>query len=147
MTDVHQMVEATSLSSIEYFKMHAERDLSFSPDAPVEVSPSYILTVDFQPDGERFRVLFETDIETTAGHISCGVAAEYAHPSVILRQASGEAISEFVNNVALMHLIPYVRNGVADITQRVFEAPLLMPIFQRGELNFDVLASLPKLDA
>lgn len=47
-------------------------------------------------------------------------------------------MQEFVNNVAIMHILPYARQSIADLTQRVFSAPLLMPIMQRGELQFQV---------
>lgn len=135
--DVHQMVAATSLRGIHFSKLHAERWLDVdSDDDEYEIDPKYTLNVDLRGDGTGFRVRFETQIATPIGEIACGVLAEYEHPDLLLREASGDALTEFVNGVALMHVLPYTRQGIADLTQRTFDAPLLMPIIQRGELSF-----------
>jgi hypothetical protein len=135
--DVHRMVEATSLRGIHAYKLHAERWLDGdSDDDEYEIDPKYTLNVDIRGDKVGFRVRFLTEITTPIGEIACGVLAEYEHPEVVLRQESGDALAEFVNGVALMHILPYARQGIADLTQRTFDAPLLMPIIQRGEMSF-----------
>lgn len=136
--DVHRLVEASSLLSVEVFKLSAERQLDVEPTDDFEIDPSYLLTTDFRDDGAGFRIRLLTDIETPIGTISCGVLAEYAHDGVRLGPESSEALNEFVNGVALMHIIPYVRQAIADVTLRVYQSPLLMPILQRGQMTFDV---------
>jgi len=96
------------------------------------------MRIDSRDDGHGFRVLFETNIEFSGGCVECGLSAEYELDGARLQDDEGKVMSEFVNGVALMHLIPYTRQLIADMTQRVFGNALLMPILQRGELQFEV---------
>lgn len=43
---------------------------------------------------------------------------------------------DFANDVAILAILPFTRQAIADITARVFGAALLMPIIQRGQLVF-----------
>jgi len=40
-----------------------------------------------------------------------------------------------------MTLFPYLRDGVADISSKVFGAPIMLPIAQRGQIGFNVAAT------
>lgn len=135
-TDVHQLVEATSLLGINVFQLSATRRLDVAPTDDFAVDPRYTITADFRDDGSGFRVRLLTEIETPIGPIACGVLAEYEHPDARLGPESSEAFNEYVNGVALMHIIPFVRQSIADLTLRVFGSPLLMPILQRGQMQF-----------
>ena len=53
-------------------------------------------------------------------------------------------VAAYANEVAVMALVPYARQAVADVTLRVFEASVLMPSFQRGELRFGVADQQPR---
>lgn len=137
-TDVHRLVESTSLLAINVFQLAASRHLDVAPAEDFEVDPRYTITTDFRDDGSGFRVRLVTEIDTPLGPIMCGVLAEYEHQSVRLGPESSEAFSEYVNGVALMHIIPFVRQSIADLTLRVFGSPLLMPILQRGQMQFNL---------
>lgn len=137
-SDVVQLVEAAHLEAIEVYMLEAHRTLGVDPSEAKEVAPEYTLFVDFSDDGAGFRIRFETRIDVGLGDLACGVLASYTHDGVRLGAGSGEALSSFVNNVALMHVLPYVRQTIADLTTRTFGAPLLMPIIQRGELEFEM---------
>lgn len=138
-TGVDQLVENASLLSIEVFKLSAERKPDDHAGADeVEVDPRYSIGADFSDDEQRFRIRFLTSIKTPLGDIDCGVYAEYGLPGLVLGPESSGAVTEFVNNVAIMHMLPYVRQTIADVTQRVFNAPLLMPMVQRGQLTFEL---------
>jgi hypothetical protein len=133
---VKRLVEVADLETIETYRLIAERDIFASAREDVEIDPSYTLTVDFRDAGDGFRVRLVTDIDTPLGGISCGVLGEYGIGQARLRTETSEALTEFINGVALMHLIPYARQSIADLTQRVFGAPLLMPMIQRGQISF-----------
>lgn len=136
--DVHEMVDVTSLLGIEVYRLSAFRNLDAQPAENFEIDPSYALATDLRDDGDGFRVSLLTEIDTPIGRIECGVLAEYEHHGILVTSASSEALTEYVNNVALMHVIPYVRQSIADITLRVFNSPLVMPILQRGQMSFRV---------
>lgn len=133
---VSRLVEVADLESIETYRLVAERDIFAGGGEDIEIDPSYTLTVDFRDAGDGFRVRMVTDIETPLGAISCGVLGEYGIGDARFGPETSEALTEFINGVALMHLIPFARQSIADLTQRVFGAPLLMPMIQRGQITF-----------
>ncbi|UIP57674.1 hypothetical protein DSM26151_05390 [Agromyces marinus] len=87
-------------------------------------------------DESGFRIILETRISAQPGNIGCTVQAEYGLEALRANEVPADAMEEFINNVALMSLLPFVRQAIADITLRVFEAPLMMPIIKRGDLSF-----------
>ncbi len=135
-TDVHQLVEATSLFWTNVFQQSATRRLDVAPIDDFEVDPRFTITADFRDDGSGFRVLLLTAIETPIGPIACGVLADYEHPDARLGPELSKAFNEYVTGVALMHIIPFVRQSISDLTVRVFGSPLLMPVLQRGQMQF-----------
>lgn len=133
---VERLVEVAELEAIDTYRLVAERDIFARKPDNVEIDPVYKMTIDFRDDASGFRVRLETDIATPLGKISCAVLSDYGLGEARIGAETSEAITEFINNVALMHLIPYTRQAIADLTQRVFSAPLLMPMIQRGQINF-----------
>lgn len=136
-TDVQDLVAATRLMRIETVKLASERYLD-APEAEVEISPTYTLQVNVRDDAAGFRARFGTSISMPVGEIQCDVVAEYEIDEYLLGAATGDALAEYVNGVVLMHVLPYVRHAIADLTLRTFGTPLLMPVMQRGEISFDV---------
>lgn len=136
--DVAQLVELVDLKSIAPYRLQIERVVGKATQVSVDIEPRYTVEFDMRDDGFGFRVRFETAIDLKAGSLSCGFLAEYEHENARLQPGNTKLISEFVNGVALMHLIPYMRQAISDLTQRVFGNPLIMPIFQRGELEFQM---------
>ncbi len=134
---VEELVETASLVSIEIDELGAERKPGDASEE-VSVEPAYDLTLNLRDDFAGFRVRLLTTIDVPIGLIRCGVYAEYELSGSTIGSESTEAVGVFVNNVALMHVLPYVRQSIADITLRVFNGPLLMPIIQRGEISFKV---------
>ncbi|GAA0422517.1 hypothetical protein [Leifsonia naganoensis] len=136
--DVGQLVEHAGLLGISIVKIAAERFDDVQPSEDFEIEPRYSLVFMLRDDAAGFRVRIETDIELPVGSVSCAVAAEYGLEGLVVRKGSTVALQEFVNNVALMHVLPFTRQAIADVTQRVFNAPLLMPIIQRGAISFEL---------
>lgn len=137
---IQQLVADVSLASISFIELGAARDPSGAvPDGgEASVEPVHRLQTAFQDDLQGFRVRVRTEIELPIGSIVVDVAAEYSLDTVAGSSIDQALLLEFVNEVAVMHLVPYIREGLADITRRVFGAGLLMPIMQRGEMNFDL---------
>lgn len=137
-TEVAELVAKTTLTAINPTRLVCQRDLSVEPSEDAEISPEYSLNIGTTDDATGFRIILRTEIDVSIGQIGCDVAAEYEIADGKLGRDSSAAMKEFVNNVALMHLLPFARQSIADLTQRVFSAPLLMPMMQRGEIEFEV---------
>ncbi len=112
---------------------------SGSPD-PDESSttPSFELQIQ-TPDQDPFD-WFSVRVRVSAvfpeGQAAVAARAIYSHRQA--ERPSIELLTAFTNEVALMALLPYLRESLADVTRRVFGPPLTMPMFQRGQLQFDV---------
>lgn len=138
--DVAVLVSSARLLTIEPARILAERyDVDTSGvDPEASIDPVHALDLKLRDDQAGFRARLNTDIETEIGKIACDVVAEYEIDGVIIDEESTPALQEFVNNVAVMHVLPYTRQYIADVTQRVFGSALVMPILQRGDLTFAI---------
>lgn len=140
-TTIEDLLDHVTLVSIDLCRLNANRDLDFRPKADaveLEVDPQYALDINTRDDGGGFRVKFATDIKTPLGSIGAEVVGVYSLDGATIDPKSTAALGDFVNNVALMHVLPYSRQAIADLSQRVFGSALLMPIIKRGEISFQV---------
>lgn len=124
--------------SIETSALSAERADDQALDQDAEIDPDYALGITLRDDSEGFRVRLETSISVPGGRIRCVVYAEYELDDARIGEESTDAMGDFINGVALMHLLPYVRQAISDLSMRVFNSPLLMPIMKRGDLGFSL---------
>lgn len=134
---VQGLVEDASISEVVTIALLAERSPRHD-DSDDAVRPMFGLGFEERDDDKAFRVSLDAVIDAAPGPIRCKMAVEYELESLSPSKVPIEVLEEFVNNVALMALLPFIRQGIADITQRVFGTPLLMPIVSRGELEFSL---------
>lgn len=127
---------ATKLQDINYLRLHVEQKPGSGAEPPRgSAYPTYQLGVEPRDEGE-FRIRLRVMVDLPAGMIDVEAAAEYV-ASDYDGEISGPLMVEYANEVGIMVLLPYLRQAIADLTQRVFNASLIMPIFSRGEVSFD----------
>lgn len=121
------------LDHIQFFKLSAELDEAADPaDALDEPAPLYNLK--FFSEGELLGVRIATTLNLGVGSAVVDVAAHYrVHAPVNITEGG---LLDFANRIAVLALVPYIRQAVADITQRVFGNAVLMPVIRQGELTF-----------
>lgn len=136
--DVQRLVEAAQLLSIETVALSAERHVGVESDEEFEIEPEYELSITLRDDFGGFRAQLSTAISVPIGEIRCVIYAEYVLDNARIGVESTEAMSDFINGVALMHILPFTRQAISDVTMRVFNNPLLMPLIKRGELGFEL---------
>ena len=66
------------------------------------------------------------------------VSADYELATMSARGIDQKVMQAFVNGVAVMALVPYIRQSVSDVTLRVFGSALTMALVRRGEMEFDL---------
>ena len=135
-TSLAELVQdvTVKLNGVTFYKVAAE----ISPDIEVEnpdigeLIPTYSLRLLHEGDeiGARLALHLDSDI----GQVDIDIAANYVTPQPIV--LSREIHLEFANEVAIMALIPFVREAVWSMTQRVFGQAVVMPVMQRGEISF-----------
>lgn len=105
-------------------------------DNGYDVEIDFNLGIDRDDEDSRFRMRLEVWIESDPGTIRVQIAAEYALDTLTVKEIEHPVMMEFANKVAVMTLLPYVRQSVADISQRVFTYPLTVPMYKAGQLTF-----------
>lgn len=150
--ELNALISDVTLLDISYFEMTAARSLPSSnsvvsdeaapgaseadDDIASEIKSSHFLSFEQKDDGTAFRVSLKTTVDSPEGTASVRCIAEYGVEKVDATGLSNELLLDFTNHMATMALVPYIRQGLSDITQRVFGSALLMPIIRRGELEF-----------
>jgi hypothetical protein len=136
--DIVSMNEALDLVGIVFFQVSATRDEGEPPeDKPLPPEGTFETDwgIKFRHEGDEFGVRIRAELDTEFGDILIDVAAEY-EAKFEFESPSRELALEFVNNIALMQIYPYVRESVTTIGSKVFATTLIMPTFQRGEIEF-----------
>lgn len=142
--ELREFIQHVNLETVECVELKAGHrastgmaDGSAQSDEPVNIDPTFTLFIETPEDDEgsnQFGVKLRIVAELPPGDASVTYRAVYNTGEAGLPAAS--VLMEFVNEVAVMTLIPYLREALADVTRRVFVHPLVMPMFQRGELRF-----------
>lgn len=140
---VIEVLNDVELLGIQQTELGAARGVGSTSADDVPAEPSYRLQVTGRDDDKAFRVGLRTEILTGMGSIVSEIEAEYQLDTLTYSGITEQTRIDFANDVAIMAILPYTRQAIADITARVFGAALLMPIVKRGQLVF----SLPDADA
>lgn len=142
---IENLVNTAELAGIRFFQMtatiadesHTSQELAALED--VEFSPSFQMKIGVDSDANQFLIRLITKVESKIGTVIVDAGAEYSMNESSELHVDGipeDLMLNFVNNVAVMHLSPYVRQSIADMSHRVFGNPVTLPIMRRGELTF-----------
>lgn len=132
-----QGVELEEITFRELSAVRADEDETVLREHAGAV-PKFALGIIQDGDDEtRFELRLRCEISFPDGsELVAEPRARYQVLEDSLLPLSKGLLVEFANEVAVMALIPYLRQAVADLSQRVFGAVLLMPVMQRGEVSF-----------
>lgn len=127
-----QLVQDTTLHSVQFHELHASRKLDIAPDANLDDDPRFTMSMQTRVDDGELGVRVNLEVDTPVGEIQVVAAADYINngPS-----PSGDVEQRFATEVGVMVLVPYLRQAVADLSQRVFGTSLLMPIIKREDIT------------
>jgi len=94
-----------------------------------------------------FRVFLRCEIDLPQGQVAVETVAAYGVEGESANYLKDpEVLIAYVNDVAVMACLPFVRQALSGLTQRVFDSPLVMPVRPRGAVRFDPMlleADLP----
>lgn len=121
-----------TIQSVTFFNLSATLNEEDDATRLDEISPSYGLRV--RSEGNELAVRLATTLEVGLGTIIVDVAITYTLNADA--QYNEEVGLEFANEVGIMALLPYVRQAIADLSQRVLGEIVLMPVMPRGSLWF-----------
>ncbi|MBK8445621.1 MAG: hypothetical protein IPL41_02585 [Micropruina sp.] len=133
------LVKCATLDSIEFREISARRVFPQDNVEPprLDLNTEVQDSSDVDADQREFRYSLRVMVHDAEGEVVVEPLATYHVPaehSALLEDR--HALTEFANEVAVMALIPYARQALADVTQRVFSGSILMPTYQRGQVRF-----------
>lgn len=142
---IEVLVNAAELMGIRYFQLnatiadesHTSEELAALED--VEFSPSFKMKIGVDSDANQFLIRLIAKVESKIGTVIVDAGAEYSlgdSSELHIDEIPEDLMLDFVNNVSVMHLSPYIRQSIADLSHRVFGNPVTLPIMRRGELTF-----------
>lgn len=132
-----EMLDAgVELESVEFFGLSAT--VSEDWDGPSDETFSVIpeMGLKYRRSDDEFGARLFVKVDLGYGVASVDVSATYRFPQQV--SILDDAANEFANKVAVMALLPYARQALSDLTQRVFGEPIVLPILRQGQLRFDV---------
>jgi len=143
------LVAGATLTEVAFFELSASRQ-SVASDVPPdgeevsEMDSQQTMFLDRRKDGRGFRVRLKTEVAPgNLGTIVAGVEGEWDTPTIDQSDVPEDVMLDYINGVAIMVLLPFTREAIADITRRVFGNALLLPVMQRGVINFTTLGRDP----
>jgi hypothetical protein len=135
---LRRLVAAANLVNISFMQISAIRHAT--PVAPSEsgIKPAYALNLAVSTEPEpQFRLQLRCEVQLPTGSVVVEPAATYRVSPEDADLLTPSAITEYANEVGVMALIPYLRHALADVTLRVLDEPLIMPILPRGAIHFE----------
>lgn len=133
-----RLVQLAVLDTVEFAEVAARRLPSQTESDP----PRFDLRIQVdEPSADAERRVFgfglRVAIRIPQGEVVVEPFVQYhvaaEHAGLLDDRAT---VAAFANEVAVMTLIPYARQSIADVSQRVFNSSIMMPILRQGQLNF-----------
>lgn len=137
---VEEVVAASDLIDVSYYELSAKQNDDSAHDAPegdTQLHLAQEMSYGTRDDDQGFRVQIRTTIDAPdQGKVVIGVSAAWQYGGGSASAISRATMLDFVNNVAVMVLFPYIREATSDLTRRVFGSALVLPMVQRGQIGF-----------
>ncbi len=141
--NLETLVGAAELVEVIAFELSVKRSEIESPASAenptqIQVQPTYNLATMSKQDNSGFLIKLAVEVNLPVGILRCEVGAAYVIKTKLGFALDADLLIEYSNEVAVMTLLPFVRQHIADLSQRALGFPLLMPIMARGTLHFSL---------
>jgi hypothetical protein len=135
-SNVAELLQLLTLASVDFYEMSGRVDAGFDPaheseDGNVQIDVGPALRI--RTDGVDVRCRLTA--RAPGGVIVVDGAAFYNSSEPI--EVPHEMAVEFADNVGIMALIPYLRQGVDDLSMRLlFPSRVILPVLLRDAITF-----------
>ncbi len=123
-----------TIQGVQFFRLEASvnEEVESPAEMPPNIAPVYGLKL--RHDGREIGTRVSVTLDSVSWKIIVDASVEYTIDEDV--DLADGVLLDFANNVGVMALIPYLRQAIADLSQRVIGEVVLMPIIPRGDLNF-----------
>lgn len=132
---VQELIAHSDLSGVFFHEQSARRHeepqaLEAADEANVEVG------IQFRLAETDFGIRMKAQVQNLVGTATVVVSGEYALNDGFI--PTRRDVMMFANEVAIMTIFPYVREGISEATTKVFGETVLLPIAPRGAIGFEI---------
>lgn len=132
---VHKLIAHSELGGIFFHEQSARRHEEARDEESSETS-NVEVGIQFRLADEDFGVRVMAEVHNLIGTATAVVSGEYTLTDGY--KPTRRDVMMFANEVAVMTIFPYLREGISDATTKVFGEPVFLPIAPRGAIAFDI---------
>lgn len=148
--ELRQLTEHIQLVDMRFGELSAKAEAMESP----ENTPVFSLATWYEEEAEarqrrenddgseepmrRVQISLRVELETERGRISVVPQARYHVPEEYAHLLSPPLLADYFNETAISVLVPFAREALYELSLKVFNARIVMPLFGPGDLTFTV---------
>lgn len=133
---VKDLIRRATLQEIDFHEVSARKTGESRQDEPNEDNVDVSMHLQHHVDGNSFGILFSVKLLMFRGEVDVAAAAEYTVDDA--EPIDPHTVKAFGNEVAVMTLLPYVRETISTLTTKMWTRPFLLPTLERGFVGFDL---------
>jgi hypothetical protein len=134
-TSLEELIDNLELVDVKFYEINATRRDQGIDNLEDELTPVHALRIGFGDRGLEIRLRVE--VPAKFGDIRADAATIYQTRSEDIHLViPPEVALDFANRVGIMAVLPFLREAVMSISQKVLDDAVLMPIIRAGELVF-----------
>lgn len=132
---IRTLIEKSDLEGIFFHEFNARRWDQTPEDLGEEDARTLDIGVQYRHGEEDFGIRLNARLRNSTGEAVVSVAGEYSLDDYAPTKRD---VLLFANEVAVMTLFPYLREGVSELTNRVFGDAVLLPVAPRGAIAVEL---------
>lgn len=133
--ELQELVDASEITDVRFFKVEASFDVDVMPDVADDEAASYTVEFGFRMTsrGDDAGIIASMTCEVTRPGIRyfVEVAALYDVAGWKDDSYSTETVQEFGDRVGMYQLLPFAREGIADLATRLRLPVPILPLMPR----------------
>ncbi len=132
---IRYLIDKSDLDGVYFHEQSARRHDDSAEFKNLEGS-NVEVGIQFRLSSEDFGVRLRAEVQNAIGSAAVTVSGEYSLTDGYVPERRD--VMMFANEVAVMTIYPFLREGVADATLKVFGEAIVLPIAPRGAIGFDI---------
>ena len=130
-SDVRELLDLTELKEIITYRLIAERVLN---DIEESAEPQYDLDARVRKDDGGIETRFRMHVEAPNARYIADVGGIFVNKNPL--DISASIMRDFINEIGIMVVFPYLREAITGLAARLGMAPPLLGFLRRGEGTF-----------
>lgn len=133
---LEEMIAAVELDDLRFFEISARARAGFAlPEPDGDGDPPADMHIQVRVRPQEFGIRVRTTLVTDDADVRVDAAALYSAPGILTYEP--ELIAQFVTQVGIKTVFPFLREAIADATRRIGVEPHLLGVLRPDEIDLD----------